>query len=201
VLQIEQQEEYLICKIEELKALHEEHEKLKHSHTFLIGKHENLEKKYACASNVSSCVDPLEKENANLRLGSTLASSCFCCLCSIRRGSALGLPCLLVMVVRTGIDFLGKLCIAVRSWQISASSALSQFSPLCVLLRVKGRCAQSLFCFKQILFGLSRMRPFSGLGHPGAQSFGLSLLLTFCLRLDAVGVQPDCARRVREQNG
>jgi hypothetical protein len=46
-LQLEQQEEYLIGKIEELKALHEEHEKLKHSHTSLI--------------------DPLEKENANLK--------------------------------------------------------------------------------------------------------------------------------------
>jgi hypothetical protein len=66
-LQLEQQEEYLIGKIEELKALHEEHEKLKHSHTSLIGKYENLEKKYACATNVSSCVDPLEKENANLK--------------------------------------------------------------------------------------------------------------------------------------
>jgi hypothetical protein len=66
-LQLEQQEEYLIGKIEELKALHEEHEKLKHSHTSLIGKHENLEKKYACATIVSSCVDPLEKENANLK--------------------------------------------------------------------------------------------------------------------------------------
>jgi AAA15 family ATPase/GTPase len=66
-LQLKQQEEYLIDKIEELKALHEEHEKLKHSHTSLIGKHENLEKKYACATNISSCVDPLEKENANLK--------------------------------------------------------------------------------------------------------------------------------------
>jgi hypothetical protein len=46
-LQLEQQEEYLIGKIKELKALHEEHEKLKHSHTSLIGKHENLKKKYA----------------------------------------------------------------------------------------------------------------------------------------------------------
>jgi hypothetical protein len=45
-LQLEQQEEYLIGKIEEFKALHEEHEKLKHSHISLI--------------------DPLEKENANL---------------------------------------------------------------------------------------------------------------------------------------
>jgi hypothetical protein len=27
----------------------------------------NLEKQYACATNVSSCVDPLEKENANLK--------------------------------------------------------------------------------------------------------------------------------------
>ncbi|WP_428025423.1 hypothetical protein, partial [Arcobacter sp.] len=43
-LQLEQQEEYLIGKIEELKALHEEHEKLKHSHTSLIDKYENLEK-------------------------------------------------------------------------------------------------------------------------------------------------------------
>jgi hypothetical protein len=66
-LQLEQQEEYLIGKIEELKTLHEEHEKLKHSHTSLIDKHENLEKKYACATNVSSCVDSLEKENANLK--------------------------------------------------------------------------------------------------------------------------------------
>jgi hypothetical protein len=66
-LQLEQQEEYLIGKIEELKALHEEHEKLKHSHTSLIIKHENLEKKYACATTVFSCVDPLEKENANLK--------------------------------------------------------------------------------------------------------------------------------------
>jgi hypothetical protein len=66
-LQLEQQEEYLIDKIEELKALHEEYEKLKHSHNSLIGKHENLEKKYACATNVFSCVDPLEKENATLK--------------------------------------------------------------------------------------------------------------------------------------
>jgi hypothetical protein len=33
----------------------------------LIGKHENLEKKYACVTNVSACVDPVEKENANLK--------------------------------------------------------------------------------------------------------------------------------------
>jgi hypothetical protein len=66
-LQLEQQEEYLIGKIMELNALYEEHEKLKHSHTSLIGKHEHLEKKYACATNVSFCVDPLEKENANLK--------------------------------------------------------------------------------------------------------------------------------------
>jgi uncharacterized protein (DUF3084 family) len=66
-LQHEQQEEYLIDKIKELKTLHEEYEKLKHSHTSLIDKHKNLEKKYACATNVSSCVDSLEKENANLK--------------------------------------------------------------------------------------------------------------------------------------
>jgi hypothetical protein len=66
-LQLEQQEEYLIGRIEELKTLHEEHEKRKHSHTSLIDKYENLEKKYACATNVSSCVDSLEKENANLK--------------------------------------------------------------------------------------------------------------------------------------
>jgi seryl-tRNA synthetase len=66
-LQLEQQDEYLIGKIEELKTLYEDYEKLKHSHTSLIGKHENLEKKYACAANVSSCIDPLEKENANLK--------------------------------------------------------------------------------------------------------------------------------------
>ncbi len=64
---LEQQEEYLISKIEELKALNKEHGELKHSHISLIGKHENLEKEYACATNVSSCVDPLEKENANLK--------------------------------------------------------------------------------------------------------------------------------------
>ncbi len=44
-LQLEQQEEYLIGKIEEPKDLHEEHEKLKYSHTSLIGKHKNLKKK------------------------------------------------------------------------------------------------------------------------------------------------------------
>jgi hypothetical protein len=66
-LLLEQQEEYHISKIEEVKALNEEYEKLKHSHISLIGKHENLEKKYACATNVSSCVDSLEIENANLK--------------------------------------------------------------------------------------------------------------------------------------
>jgi recombination DNA repair RAD52 pathway protein len=39
--------------------------KLKHSHTSLLSKHEKLEKEYACATNVSSCVAPLEMENAN----------------------------------------------------------------------------------------------------------------------------------------
>jgi hypothetical protein len=63
----EQQEEYLIGKIEELNALNKDYGKLKHSHISFIGKHENLEKKYACATNVSSCVDLLEKENANLK--------------------------------------------------------------------------------------------------------------------------------------
>jgi predicted nuclease with TOPRIM domain len=33
----------------------------------LIGKHKNLEKEYVYATNVSSCVDSLEKENANLK--------------------------------------------------------------------------------------------------------------------------------------
>jgi hypothetical protein len=33
----------------------------------LIGKHENLENKYACATNISSCINPLEKENINLK--------------------------------------------------------------------------------------------------------------------------------------
>jgi hypothetical protein len=66
-LLLEQQEEYHISKIEEVKALNEEYEKLKHSHISLIGKHENLEKEYACATNVSSCVDSLEIENANLK--------------------------------------------------------------------------------------------------------------------------------------
>jgi hypothetical protein len=65
--QLEQQEEYLIDKMEELKALNKEHEKLKHSHTSLISKHEKLEKKYACATNVVSCVAPLEEENVNLK--------------------------------------------------------------------------------------------------------------------------------------
>jgi hypothetical protein len=66
-LLLEQQEEYLIGKIEELKALNKEHEKLKHSHISLIGKHKNLKKECACTTSVSSCVDPLEKENANLK--------------------------------------------------------------------------------------------------------------------------------------
>jgi hypothetical protein len=58
----EQQEEYLIGKIEELKALNKEHEKPKHSHISLIGKHENLEKEYDWATSVSSCVDPLKRK-------------------------------------------------------------------------------------------------------------------------------------------
>jgi hypothetical protein len=66
-LLLEQQEEYLIGKIKELKALNKEHGKLKHSHISLIGKHKNLEKEYTYATNVSSCVDPLEKENAKLK--------------------------------------------------------------------------------------------------------------------------------------
>jgi hypothetical protein len=33
----------------------------------LIGKHKNLEKEYACTTNVSSCVDSLEIDNANLK--------------------------------------------------------------------------------------------------------------------------------------
>jgi predicted nuclease with TOPRIM domain len=66
-LLLEQQEDYLIGKIEELKDLNKEYGKLKNSHIFLIGKHENLEKKYARTTNVSSCVDSLEKENANLK--------------------------------------------------------------------------------------------------------------------------------------
>jgi hypothetical protein len=73
-LQLEQQEDYLIGKIAELKALYEEHEKLKYSHTSLIGKHENLKKKYACATNISSCVDPLEKDASRLNLKCSLAS-------------------------------------------------------------------------------------------------------------------------------
>jgi hypothetical protein len=64
-LQVEQQEEYLIGKIEELKSLNEEHEKLKYYHTSLIGKHKNLEKEYACATNVFSYVDSLEMEHVN----------------------------------------------------------------------------------------------------------------------------------------
>jgi hypothetical protein len=33
----------------------------------LIGKYKNLEKEYVCATNVSSCVNPLENENVNLK--------------------------------------------------------------------------------------------------------------------------------------
>jgi hypothetical protein len=79
-LLLEQQEECLIGKIEELKALNKEHGKLKHSHIPLIGKHEKIEKEYACATNVSSCVDPLEKENAShqLNLMCSLASMSRC---------------------------------------------------------------------------------------------------------------------------
>jgi hypothetical protein len=72
----EQQEEYLIGKIEELKALNKEHEKPKHSHISLIGKHENLEKEYDWATNVSSCVDPLKRKMliSMLKLKWSLAS-------------------------------------------------------------------------------------------------------------------------------
>jgi hypothetical protein len=37
------------------------------THTSLIDKHETLEKEYACASNLSSCVDILEKDNTDLK--------------------------------------------------------------------------------------------------------------------------------------
>jgi Uma2 family endonuclease len=66
-LQLKQEEEYRIGKIEEIKALNEEHEKLKHSHTSLIGKYKIFVKEYACATNVSTCIALLEKENANLK--------------------------------------------------------------------------------------------------------------------------------------
>jgi hypothetical protein len=69
-LQLQQQEENHIDKIfiEELKTLYKKYEKLKHSHNFLIGKHENLEKKYIYVINVSSHINSLEKENTNLTL-------------------------------------------------------------------------------------------------------------------------------------
>jgi hypothetical protein len=49
-LLLEQQEQYLIDKIEKLKALNKEHEKLKYSHISLIGKYKNFKKEYACAT-------------------------------------------------------------------------------------------------------------------------------------------------------
>jgi hypothetical protein len=75
-LLLEQQEEYLNGKIEDLKALNKEYGKLKHSHISLISKHENLEKEYACAANVSSCVDPLKRKMliSMLNLKCSLAS-------------------------------------------------------------------------------------------------------------------------------
>jgi hypothetical protein len=75
-LLLEQQEEYLNGKIEDLKALNKEYGKLKHSHISLISKHENLEKEYACATNVSSCVDPLKRKMliSMLNLKCSLAS-------------------------------------------------------------------------------------------------------------------------------
>jgi hypothetical protein len=43
---------------------------MRNSNTFIPPscKYENLEKEYACATNISSCIDPLEKENANLKV-------------------------------------------------------------------------------------------------------------------------------------
>jgi hypothetical protein len=75
-LLLEQQEEYLNGKIEDLNALNKEYGKLKHSHISLISKHENLEKEYACATNVSSCVDPLKRKMliSMLNLKCSLAS-------------------------------------------------------------------------------------------------------------------------------
>jgi hypothetical protein len=64
-----------LAKLKNSKALNEEHEKRKYSHTSLIGKHENLEKEYICATNVPSSVDPLEKENANLKTQLELLTS------------------------------------------------------------------------------------------------------------------------------
>ena len=66
-LQLDQQGEFLIGKIEELKALKKQHEKLNNSYNSSIGKCEKLEKRCACATDVSSCVAPLDEENKNLK--------------------------------------------------------------------------------------------------------------------------------------
>uniref|UniRef100_K4ALG0 Uncharacterized protein n=1 Tax=Setaria italica TaxID=4555 RepID=K4ALG0_SETIT len=63
---LERQNEHLIEKIKELKALTKEHKKLKDSHASLVSMYEKLSIKHICATNSSSCVAQLE--NANCRL-------------------------------------------------------------------------------------------------------------------------------------
>jgi hypothetical protein len=63
----ERQEELLIEKIKELKALTKEHEKLKDSHASLVSRYENFLFEQPCATNSIYCVAQLEKANFELK--------------------------------------------------------------------------------------------------------------------------------------
>src|SRR5436190_8503586 len=64
---LDNQEDYLIKKIEELKALTEKHEKLKCSHATLVDRYAKASIELTCATNSISCVTQLEKANSGLK--------------------------------------------------------------------------------------------------------------------------------------
>ncbi len=64
---LDNQEDYLIKRIEELKALTEKHEKLKCSHATLVDRYAKASIELTCATNSISCVAQLEKANSGLK--------------------------------------------------------------------------------------------------------------------------------------
>lgn len=66
-MQVEKQEEFLIDKIEELKALRQEYENLTKSHVSLTSKYKSLKKEHACAANSCSFVATMQEENGSLK--------------------------------------------------------------------------------------------------------------------------------------
>src|SRR6266540_7353167 len=64
---LDNQEDYLLKKIEELKALTEKHEKIKCSHATLVDRYAKVSIELTCATNSISCVAQLKKANSGLK--------------------------------------------------------------------------------------------------------------------------------------